>query len=156
MVLKYLREHTTIPVPYVHSWGPAEKSPGQLAPFILMDLMDGVCLDDLLKKPTKSDQDPLILDPDIDQRKLEVIYSQIAGYMLQLDRLRLPSIDAISKDWSRWTVTERPLTYDMNELVADTGFPARELPSGPFKSAGKYFRQQASELWTHLGTQRNI
>jgi len=31
-----------------------------------MDFMDGVCLDDLLKKPTESDRDPLILDPDID------------------------------------------------------------------------------------------
>jgi hypothetical protein len=52
MVLEYLREHTTLPLPRVYSWGPAKNCPGQLAPYMLMDLMDGDCLDDLLKKPT--------------------------------------------------------------------------------------------------------
>ncbi|KAK7421735.1 hypothetical protein QQZ08_009823 [Neonectria magnoliae] len=155
-LLEYLHEHTTIPLPRVHSWGPAETSPQQLAPFMLMDFIDGVCLDDLLKKPTESDQDPLILDPNIDQKKLKLVYSQIANYILQLSRLRFPSIGAISKDSGRWAVTGRPMTYDMNELVADTGFPAGKLPSGPFNRASEYFRQRADELWTHLCTQRNI
>lgn len=156
MVLNYLREHTTIPLPYVHSWGPTENSPRQLAPFMLMDFMDGVCLDDLLKKPTESNQDPLILDPEIDQEKLELVYSQIADYVVQLSRLRFPSIGAISNDSGRWAVTGRPVTYDMNELVADTGFPAHMLPSGPFNCSSEFFRQRADELWTHLCTQRNI
>ncbi|KAH8662717.1 hypothetical protein BGZ61DRAFT_539441 [Ilyonectria robusta] len=62
------------------------------------DFLDGVCLDNLLKKPTESDQDPLILDPEIDQKKLELVYSQIADYVVQLSRLGFPSIGAISKD----------------------------------------------------------
>ncbi|POR32591.1 Uncharacterized protein TPAR_07206 [Tolypocladium paradoxum] len=156
MVLKYLREHTTIPLPHVHSWGPAENSPRQLAPFILMDFMDGACLDDLLKKPTDSDEDTLILDPDIDQKKLELVYSQIADYMLQLSRLRFASIGAISNDSGGWAVTRRPMTYDMNDLVSDTGVPECKLPSGPFNRASEYFRQRADEMWTHLHTQRNI
>jgi len=61
-----------------------------------MDFMDGVCLDDLLKKLTESDQDPLILDPDIDQKKLVRIYGQIANYVLQLSRLKFRRIGTIS------------------------------------------------------------
>ncbi|KAK7424733.1 hypothetical protein QQX98_000311 [Neonectria punicea] len=106
--------------------------------------------------PTESDQDPLILDPEIDQRKLELVYAQVADYMLQLSRLKFPSIGAISKHLDKWAVTRRPMTYDMNKLMADTGFPVHMLPSRPFKSSSEYFRQRADELWTHLCIQRNI
>ncbi|KND88684.1 hypothetical protein TOPH_06710 [Tolypocladium ophioglossoides CBS 100239] len=146
MVLMYLREHTTIPLP----------QPEQLAPFIVMDFIDGACLDDLLRQPTESNQDRLILDPDLAQTKLELVYSQIANYILQLSRLPLPAIGAISKDSDKWVVTGRPMTYDMNELVAYTGFPEGNLPSEPFNCASEYFRQRADELWTHLYTQRKI
>ena len=96
MILKYLCENTTIPVLRVYHWGPAENSPWKLAAFMVMEFVEGACLDDLLKKPTESDQDSLILNPDIDQSKLERVYSQIADYMLQLSRLRFPSISAIA------------------------------------------------------------
>ncbi|KAH6880136.1 phosphotransferase enzyme family protein-like protein [Thelonectria olida] len=158
MVLEYLREHTTIPVPRVYAWGPAEESPRKLGPFILMDFVEGMCLDGLLRKPTESEQEPLVLDPHIDQKKLQVVYSQIADFLLQLSRLRFPYIGAISKDKDNdtWKVGDRPMTYDMNELVAETGFPTDKLPSAPFSSSSKYFRQRADEMWTHLYTQRNI
>jgi hypothetical protein len=48
------------------------------------------------------------------------------------------------------------MTYDMNELVAETGFPADKLPSTPFNSSSEYFHQRADDMWTHLYTQRNI
>lgn len=48
------------------------------------------------------------------------------------------------------------MTYDMNELVADTSFPMSKLPSRPFNRASNYFRQRSDELWTHLNTQPNI
>jgi hypothetical protein len=98
----------------------------------------------------------LILDPDIDQKKLEVVYSQIADYVLQLSRLQLLRIGAISNDAGRWLVTGRPITYDMNRLMIDNGFPAHQLPSSPFDRASEYLKQRADELLTHLHTQRNI
>ena len=156
MVLEYLRENTSIPVPRVYHWGPAEDSPWKLAPFMVMEFVEGACLDDLLKKPTESDQNSLILNPDIDQGKLERVYSQVADYMLQLSRLRFTSIGAISNDSGQWAVTGRPLTYDMNDLVSDTGVPSEKLSSKSFNNAGEYFAQRADELWTHLCTQRNI
>ncbi|KAM5342110.1 hypothetical protein ACJ41O_015141 [Fusarium nematophilum] len=156
MVLKYLQEQSTIPLPRVHFWGSTEDSPQEIGPFILMDFMDGVCLDDLLKKPTDSDLDPLILDPDIDLEKLRKVYAQIADYILQLSRLPLPRIGAISNDSGQWAVTERPMTYDMNELVTDNGFPADKFLPGPLNHSSEYFNHRTGEMWTHLCTQRNI
>lgn len=156
MVIAYLREHTTIPLPRVYLWGAADECPRQLAPFILMDYMDGVCLDDLLKKPTISDQDPLILNPDIDTSKLQFVYSQIADYMLQLSRLRFSRIGAISNDSGTWAVTRRPLTYDMNELAAYAKFPSDKLPSAPFNRSMEYFSQRAEELREAFSIQQNV
>lgn len=49
MVIEYLREHTTIPIPNVRFWGLVEESPQALGPFIVMDFVNGTDLDELLK-----------------------------------------------------------------------------------------------------------
>ncbi|KAI1780332.1 phosphotransferase enzyme family protein-like protein [Hypoxylon cercidicola] len=133
-----------------------EDSPSQLGPFILMDFPDGVLLRDILKKPAENDKAPLIHNPDIDTRKLKFVHSQIADYMLQLSRLPFPSIGALSNDSGSWGVSRRPLTYDMNTLAADTGFPPDNLPTRPFNRASEYFNGRAKELWKHFDVQRNI
>ena len=75
--------------------------------------MEGENLGDLLKKPTGNEADPAILDPDIDEAKLNIVYEQVAGFMLELSRVEFPRIGAISKDTvsGEWTVVEPPLTY---------------------------------------------
>jgi hypothetical protein len=37
--IEYLCETTTIPLPRIHCWGPAEESPRGLGPFMIMDYM---------------------------------------------------------------------------------------------------------------------
>ncbi|KAI1370797.1 hypothetical protein F4677DRAFT_344373 [Hypoxylon crocopeplum] len=158
MVMNYLSEHTTIPVPRVRYWGLTEESPQQLGPFMIEDFMEGENLGDLLKKPTENEEDPATLDPDIDEGKLKTIYEQIAGFMLELSRLEFPRIGAISKDTvsGEWTVAGLPLTYDMNEVVTFAGFPADHFTTASFSRASDYFAERARCLQTHLETQRNI
>ncbi|KAF4943267.1 hypothetical protein FSARC_14971 [Fusarium sarcochroum] len=156
MIVDYLREHTTIPLPRVYFWGPIEDSPWQLAPFMIMEFMEGECLDNLLKKPTKSDDEPLILNPDIEENKIGIVYRQVADCMVQLSQLRFSRIGAIFKDQGYWAVTGRPMTYDMKELVAETGFPAEKLTSCSFARSSEFFRHRGAELWSHLDTQQNI
>ncbi len=92
MVLKYLLQHTTIPVPRVHHWGLTKDSPQYLGPFIIEEFMEGEDLGDLLRKPTDNEVDLLTLDPDIDDAKLDFVYEQIAGFQLQLSRLKFRSL----------------------------------------------------------------
>lgn len=87
--------------------------------------------------------------------KLDTVYDQIADYMLQLSRLRFPRIGAISKDHTPGIIG-RPLTFDMNELVTNTGYPADKFPSAPFDRASDYFKALSNTHRIHLRTQRNL
>jgi hypothetical protein len=159
MVMSYLREHTSIPVPPVRCWGVTEESPQQLGPFIIMDLMEGQDLSDFLQQPTQSKEEAIILNPNIDEVKLDFVYDQIADFMLQLSRLEFSRIGAISKDAAsgRWAVVGRPLTYDMNEVVTLAGYPPDQFAmTAPFDRASDYFAARAHYFQTHVETQRNI
>lgn len=98
MALGYLSERTSIPLPRVYKWGITEESPQQLGPFMIEEFMEGENLGGTLKKPTENEADPAILDPDIDEEKLNFVYEQIAGFMLKPSQLEFPCIGAISKD----------------------------------------------------------
>ena len=152
MVIEYLREHTTIPLPNIRFWGLTEDSPEGLGPFIVMDFVNGTDLDELLKQPTDNNQQDVILDPDIDEAKLDIIYDQVADYMLQLCRLTFPRIGAVSKDSGEWAIVDRPLTYNMNDLVSSTGYPADQFSTAPFIRASDYFTATANEHITHFET----
>ncbi|KAH7309056.1 kinase-like domain-containing protein [Stachybotrys elegans] len=155
-VMNCLSQNTTIPIPRVLSWGLAAESPQQLGPFIIMDYIEGTLLSNVLKQSTESDQGAMILDPSIDNSVLTNIYLQIADYLLQLSRLTFPRIGAISKHGDGWSVANRPLTYNMNELATVTGYPRNLFPTSTFGHVGEYLKSLAHEHMAHLRTQRNI
>lgn len=117
--MKYLSSATSIPLPRVIDWGLTAESPHGLGPFIIMNYVKGTRLSTFLKQLTRDDQEDEILDPSIDNTVLDKVYCQIAGFMLQLSRLAFPRIGSISEGPSSntWSVTGRPLTYNMNELA---------------------------------------
>ncbi|EXK77770.1 hypothetical protein FOQG_17539 [Fusarium oxysporum f. sp. raphani 54005] len=159
MAMKFIREHTSIPVPIVRHWGVTEKSPQQLGPFIIMDFIEGDDLSDLLQQPTENEEDAIVLDPNIDDEKLDFIYDQIAGFMLELSRLSFSRIGAISQDATsgQWAVNGRPLTYDMNEVVTLGDYPADQFATmSSFDRASDFFLGRAQSFQTHLEAQRNV
>lgn len=158
-VIEYLRENTTIPLPRVHSWGLTAESPQGLGPFMIMDYVSGALLSSVLIKPTAGDQEEQVLNADIDNAVLDKIYLQIADYLLQLSQLTFSRIGAISEEQDSptgWSVTKRPLTYNMNELASVTTYPPDQFPTAPFDRASDYFESVANEHLTHLWTQRNL
>lgn len=54
----------------------------QLGPFMILEFIEGVSLATLLKQPTETEQDEVILATDVDNRKLDYVYEQLADYML--------------------------------------------------------------------------
>ncbi|UNI15503.1 hypothetical protein JDV02_002031 [Purpureocillium takamizusanense] len=154
--MEFLRQNTTMPIPHVHCWGLTKDSPHRFGPFIIMDYVEGEKLSTLLKKPMESDDEDLVLNPSIEDATLATIYRQIASYLLQLSRLSFNRIGAISKDGSKWSVTKRPLTYNMNELATVAGYPQNRFPTSTFDRASDYFASLSREHLAHLWTQRNI
>ncbi|KAH6695853.1 hypothetical protein BKA61DRAFT_647526 [Leptodontidium sp. MPI-SDFR-AT-0119] len=146
MIMNYLSEYTSIPIPRIYHWGFTEEGPQQLGPFMIEEFMEGESL-----------ADPAVLDLDINEAKLDIIYEQIASFMLELSRLEFPRIGAISNVSGEWVVAEPPLTYDMNEVVGFTGFPADYFTTlSSFTCSSDYFAARAHCLQAHLETQRNI
>jgi aminoglycoside phosphotransferase (APT) family kinase protein len=158
-VMKFLRQKTTIPVPRLIDWGLTACSPRNLGPFIIMDYVEGTYLSDILKKSTLSNQEKEMLNPEIDNETLHTVYRQIADFMLQLYEIDFDYIGAISEDFegaNTWSVTGRPLTYNMNELATCTGYPADQFPTERFPSANECFRSLANQHLVHLQVQRNL
>ncbi|KAM4059666.1 phosphotransferase enzyme family protein [Hirsutella rhossiliensis] len=149
-VMEFLRQKTTIPIPRIYSWSVTAESPQQFGPFITMDYVEGTLLLTILKQPTTSNQEDIILNPSIDDTVLDKIYHQIADYIFQLSRLTFTRIGAIAKDGDTWSATRRPLTYNMNELATVAGYPDDRFPTSTFDRASDYLESVANEHLAHL------
>jgi hypothetical protein len=84
--LSLIRNRTTIPVPRVQAWGPAASNLLGLGPFIMMDFINGVSLSDLLENPN-AERPTRLTREDISDSDIEVIYRQLANFLLQLFKL---------------------------------------------------------------------
>lgn len=150
--IRYIREHTTIPVPFVLHYGMGDESPDGLGPFIIMEWIEhGQSLYDLLRLPGRPDKGPPTINPEITPDRLNYIYSQLSDILLQLSRLKLPKIGALRQlDEDLWKVDQRPLSQQMNELVEMGSFPTAALISTSFNSTTGYFQALAEQMMRHF------
>lgn len=153
-IMLYLKDNTDIPIPTIFDWG--MEGPCEMGPYILMEFVSSASnLTAKLRKPGYAREDRPVLDPDINEAKLELLYGQMADIMLQLSRCSFNKIGCLAAGPGGWAVTKRPLTMNMNELVQLGGYPKDLLPSSPFTSASDYLKNLAETQYTHLSTQRN-
>jgi hypothetical protein len=156
-IMRFIAKHTLIPVPSVLSYGMAAGSPGGLGPFIVMEHIkhtQTICC--ALRKPGFIPYESPILDSNISDTKLRFIYGQMADVLLRLSQPSFSAIGAIaSDDDGNWSVTGRPMTFSMNELVALGNFSPARLPSTTYTTATAYFTALAETHLAHLSTQRN-
>lgn len=157
--MRYIHQHTTIPVPFILHWGTREENPLGLGPFIIMEYIEhAMDLSDILNTPGFAIKDRPILDPNVDSSKLEHLYGQFADILLQLSTLRLPGIGSLAQiDDFTWEVARRPLSYNANELVRVGTLPRSKLTKAneTFQSASSYFITLANLHLEHLIHQRN-
>ncbi|GAB1313110.1 hypothetical protein MFIFM68171_03320 [Madurella fahalii] len=79
--------------------------------------------------------------------------------MLELWTYGFRGIGAIAMDpgSGQWVVSRRPLTYDMNNVVATAGCPAEMFErDGPFDNAADFFDARAADFCAHFWHQRNV
>jgi hypothetical protein len=120
--LSLIYNRTNIPVPRVQAWGPATSNPLGLGPFIIMDFINGVSLSDLLKDPNAKHPTRLMRE-DISDSDIEVIYRQLANFLLQLFKLdfdrigSLPSLRAEAQSYA----PIRPLTFKAHSILQNGG-----------------------------------
>ena len=158
IAIKFLKEKTTLPLPFILHWGTKEECPCDLGPFMIMEfikhesnlstVMNSPGLDPMNDRP--------ILDPNIDEEKLELLYGHMADVLLQLSKISLPRIGNISEiDEDTFGVTARPLTFNMAELVGLGTLPQSKLSQLTYSSTSSYFEALADLYIAHLSSQRN-
>ncbi|KAJ5239574.1 hypothetical protein N7468_004193 [Penicillium chermesinum] len=145
-VMRYISDQTSIPVPFVLHSGTREESPPQSEPFYY-------------DEPYGTYNNHRgILDPNIEEDQLELLYTQLAKILLQLAQPEFPKIGSLGQiDDFSWEVTRRPLSMNMNELVRLGTLPRSKLPplDATFKTASSYIEALAQLNIQHLLHQRN-
>ncbi|OOQ83223.1 phosphotransferase family protein [Penicillium brasilianum] len=146
-IMLFLTDKTSIPIPFVHYSGTKNERPLGLSPFIIMDYCEHENkMYDALNTPGCPIDERGILDPAINKDRLEILYGQLAGILLQLFTPSLPRIGSLSQiDDFTWEVTCRPLSMNMNELVRLGNLPRSKLPDlhTIFTTASSYFEALA-------------
>lgn len=74
----------------------------------------------------------------------------MAAIMLKLLRLEFNAIGTLTEYKGRFIVGRRPLTFNMNELMASANMPEEAFPSHTFKSAMDYIKSLTLQQLTHL------
>ncbi|OJK04808.1 hypothetical protein ASPACDRAFT_49181 [Aspergillus aculeatus ATCC 16872] len=140
--LNLIHNSTTIPVPKVHAWGPATSNPLGLGPFTIMDFIHGVGLSHLLQAPNALCP-TRVMREDISDRDLEIIYRQLANFMLQLVELdfdQIGSLPSPQADTQSPTLL-RPLTFKAHSILQNGGvntFDWEQLIHKPNSTVGFY------------------
>lgn len=147
-VMIYLRQHTSIPVPEVLGAGTC-----WAGPYIVMSFVEGESLATLLKDPLQKGRP--VLNPQISDRALKRAYRGMAEVLLQLATPEFQRIGALGDNGEGFTVSKRPLTYNMNELATSANLPPQAFPTEPSDSANDSFTLLADQHFSQLRLQRN-
>ncbi|PYI02492.1 phosphotransferase enzyme family protein [Aspergillus sclerotiicarbonarius CBS 121057] len=146
-VMKFLCQHTTLPVPRLLGmgrWGGG--------PYLIMTFLEGTLLSKRLRNPTL---DPPRVDPNVSDADIELAYRGMAQVMLELSKPTFSSIGALREESGAWKVIQRPLSLNMNELVRAGNLPPAIFGDKTFGTAGEYFQELATQQLLHLQYQRN-
>ncbi|PLB40873.1 uncharacterized protein BDW47DRAFT_115818 [Aspergillus candidus] len=158
-VMRYLSDRTPIPVPFVLLSGTREESPLKLGPFIVMNHVEWTkSMYAALNTPGCPIEERGVLNPNIDEDQLGLLYAQLANILLQLYKTEFPQIGSLTQvDDFSWEVTRRPLSMNMNTLVRLGSLPRSKLPSldATFSTASSYIEALAQLNIQHLFHQRN-
>ncbi|POR35768.1 Uncharacterized protein TPAR_04047 [Tolypocladium paradoxum] len=160
-VMRYISDHTSIPIPPVIRSGTKDESPGGLGPFLIMEWVDNECdMADVLNTPGLEDNKAPVLDPNIDEHKLLFMYSQMADILLQISRCEFAAIGSLGiadENGHPPKVTTRPLSLNVSQLANFSRVPHYELPatSKTFTDSAEYYSALADMHLQQLSFQRN-
>ncbi|KAI5928344.1 hypothetical protein F4810DRAFT_190345 [Camillea tinctor] len=152
-VLHLVRDKTTIPVPGVKAWGSAALNPLGLGPFIIMDFIEGLSLNALLKDPTTPNT--RLMRSDIRDSDIEFIYKQMANFLLQLFHIDFENIGSVPTTKTGFGGQLRPLTYKVHDIMQTGGVDSFGDRSQGFQTTTEYFQYILTQDWKQLSEQSN-
>ncbi|KAJ6021574.1 hypothetical protein N7540_007078 [Penicillium herquei] len=122
------------------------------SPYIVMSFLEGVPLSQILQDPSSTGRP--VLNPQISNSHMKRAYREMAAYILELSKYEFDYIGALEENEGSFFITRRPLTFNMNELMASANLPEEVFPSHTFRSATDYFQKLAMQHLFHLRLQQ--
>ncbi|CAG8917487.1 unnamed protein product [Penicillium salamii] len=148
--LSLIRERTSVPVPEIRAWGLADANPLGLGPFILMEFIDGVCLNDLFTGGGSR-----LLKKEISDSDLRIVYRQIANFMLQIFEINFERIGSLPTTRTGYSTPAHPLTWKVHEIIQTGGVNTFGDRSQCFSTTMEYFQYIINQDWKQLRHQPN-
>ncbi|KAM0812778.1 hypothetical protein AB5N19_12769 [Seiridium cardinale] len=154
--MKLIRQQTSIPIPSVKAWGLAADNPLGIGPFIMMEFIEGIGVDEIIQNT-----DARIMREDINQVVVEKIFRQTVGFQLQLRKLDFPHIGSvISNSMScepsfAATITSRPFTKKTHDFLVDGGVDVFGPRDETYSSTAEYFHHIVDRDLEQLHVQLN-
>ncbi|OKL58762.1 hypothetical protein UA08_05580 [Talaromyces atroroseus] len=124
ITMQFIKIKTKIPVPSIITWGRAADNPLGLGPYIIMEFIDGLPLDEIVRQRTEDYG--YTLRSDMEDRELETIFRQVANIYLELSSHNFPHIGALSNP-SGTEVQPGPLSLEINEIESHGGIRVGHL-----------------------------
>lgn len=141
--MRYVAEHTAIPVPHIYHWGTAAENPTRLrVPFIIMDHI-----------PHATTVAQALEDPDFtiqsihDSEKREYLYQKMAEISLQLYSLTSDRIGSLGiLENGGYAVTSAPNSFNTTYQAVNCSVPLAVLPprGKTYSSSKDYFIDSAN------------
>ncbi|KAH9224842.1 phosphotransferase enzyme family protein [Leptodontidium sp. 2 PMI_412] len=144
--LNLIHNRTTIPVPKVQA----------SVYYNMMDFIDGVSLRDLLKDPN-AERPTRLMREDISDGDIEVLYKQLANYLLQLFELDFDRIGSLPspKAKAQNPTPARPLTFKAHSILQNGGVNTFGDRVQGFTTTTEYFQYVVGQDWEQLIHQPN-
>ncbi|TVY17901.1 hypothetical protein LARI1_G004197 [Lachnellula arida] len=123
---RYIAQHTETPVSRVFYYG----GESDLGPFVILQHVEnrGLMVN-RMKIPNADPDVPSVLDPNIPETELASFYEKAARCLLQMSRLSFDRIGSLSENEdSTFSVTGRPLSKNMNDMLQLANIPRAVLP----------------------------
>lgn len=115
-VLNLLRDRN-IPVPGIIAWGLTAANPLGLGPYIVMDFIEGVSVNTLLRQQHNT----RLLRDDICDDDVKFLYRQFARILLQLFQIDFPVLGSLPTPVTNFNAPVRPLTFKAHDILQTGG-----------------------------------
>ncbi|KAL3419901.1 phosphotransferase [Phlyctema vagabunda] len=118
---------TEIPLPRVLFYG----RESMVGPFVILQFIENNgSMSARLNTPNDDPSIPHVLNPDVTEDTLDILWGQVARYYLQLSRMTFPRIGSVAAtEKNSYSVVGRPITHNMTDMVRLANIPRIVLPS---------------------------
>ncbi|CAK7198482.1 hypothetical protein SEUCBS139899_001143 [Sporothrix eucalyptigena] len=147
-VLALLRDKTSIPVPDVKAWGLTSDNPLGLGPYILMDFIKGVGINEALCKESAR-----LLPKDVDMDRLRRVYREMARIQLQLFSLDFDHMGSLPTPKTGFPVPAPALTFKLHDILISGGVDTFGNRTERFEIDEDYFEHLYQQQWAQLDRQ---